>query len=465
MSVPIDRMAPADRKLGYMPAPSLHPTPFSVIRRGLAGFFGFLFSFETLFGLFLYSNNLKPFLPRLPFDETVAFMVASVPLAARILWRNGLRREGLAVAATALLFLGWLTLSMLWSPGRTLAIRSIAFNLTFNLYCLVVGAFVLTTDRQRIYRFLAFLLIVGLILSIDGLWIYVEHGTFRFYRPFEGTRAYLTWTYPVASASSFALVLALTSPLGSFRQILGTVLSLVFGIFLLVASARGPMLCFALSLLVPLLIATPRIGRGSLHVPRLQIAAFLLLLVAAAYVAYLLSTGTVTATLQRYFDLLGYLRYGGIGVRFERLNYWSNALSFWSSSPLIGTGIGSFSSLYLQGREIPGTHPHNIALEILSETGLVGLSLFLLFLWSAVRNVRMFRLREDPLYLCIVMLFVSLVIVRAMLSDDLAYQWELFLAIGLLTLSPASSSTEIERSVAAGSVDDRTGPTSRSPRF
>lgn len=450
MNATVDRLPRADRSLPRaarpLPGP---PGPFLAMRRGLAALLGALLSFEALFAFFLYSNNLKPFLPRLPFDETVALMIASVPLAAWILWRNGLRRQGLVVVATALLFLGWLALSMLWSPGRALALRAVAFNLTFNLYCLVVGALVLTLDRRRIERFFVFLLVVALILSINGLWIYFEAGTFRFYRPFQGTRAYLTWTYPVASASPFALVLALTSPLGSLRQIAGIVLSLIFGVFLLVASARGPMLFFVLALLVPLLVVTPRIGRGSLHVPRLQLIAVVLVLVAGSYLAYIMSTGRVTATIQRFFDLLGYIQYGGTGVRFERLSYWSNALTFWSKSPLIGNGIGSFSSLYLGGREVPGTHPHNIILEILSETGLIGFALLLLFLWSAARHASFARVRDDPLYLCIWMFFVSLLVVRSMLSDDLAYQWELFLAIGLLTLAPAPPRPPAEAAPAA----------------
>lgn len=454
MSIRFDRAAPPERKLTRAPSPALRVGRLVAFGHGLGGLGRVLFSFEALFALFLYSNNLKPFLPKLPFDETVVLMTASAPIASAILWRNGLRREGLLVVATALLFFGWLALSMLWSTGRAHPLRAVSFNLTFNLYCLIVGALVLTTDRRRVERFFVFLLGIGLLFSVKGLAIYLEHGTFRFHREFEGTRAYLSWTYPVASASPFALVLALTSPFGSFRQLLGIATSSIFGAFLLVASARGPMLCFVLSLLVPLLIVTPRIGRGSLHVSRLQIAAFLLVVLAGTYLAYLLSTGQVTATVQRFFDLLGYLRYGGTGVRFERLSYWSEALGNWSSSPLIGTGIGSFSSLYLQGREIAGTHPHNIVLEILSETGLIGFLLFLFFIWSAARNLRIARLHEDPLYLSIVMLFASLLLVRAMLSDDLAYQWELFLAIGLSTLSPAGSAEGSSRPAAFTPVRD-----------
>lgn len=408
--------------------------------RGLGTLLGTVLSFEALFALFLYSNNIKPFLPRLPFDETVALMVASAPLAGLIIWRQGLRRDGLAVVAAGLLFFGWLASTMLWSPGRSLALRAVAFNLTFNLYCLVVGALVLATDRRRIHRFLLFLVVVGLILAGNGLWIYLEHGTFRYYRPFMFTRYYLTWTYPVVSASAVALVLALASPAGGARQLAGLALVVVYGAFLLVGGARGPLLGLVVCLLVPLLVVAPRIERGALLVPKVQILALLLAIGAGAYVAYLLATGQMTATLSRFFSLLNYLQSQGTALRHERLSYWSSALIFWSQAPLLGNGIGSFSSLYVSGGgEIAGTHPHNIVLEILAEAGLVGFALLLLLLLTAVRGARPARLREDPLYLCIWMLFASLLLVRAMLSDDLAYQWELFLAIGLLSLSPPAT--------------------------
>ena len=428
------------RRRPARPLPEPRPGLLHAAGRGLGRLLGTLLSFEALFALFLYSNNVKPFLPRLPFDETVALMAASAPLAAWILWRRGLRREGVVVVAAGLLFFGWLATTMLWSPGRTLALRAVAFNLTFNLYCLIVGALVLAGDRARIRRFLLFLVVVGLVLAGNGLWIYVEHGTFRYYRPFMFTRYYLTWTYPVVSASAVALVLALTAPAGSARQLLGLALTFVFGAFLLVGGARGPLLGLVVCLLVPLLVVAPRVERGRFLVPKIQILAFLLVTGAGAYVAYLLATGQMTATLSRFYSLLNYLQSQGTALRHERLSYWSSALTFWSQAPLLGNGIGSFSSLYVPGGgEVAGTHPHNILLEILAETGLVGLALFVLLLLVAAQGVRRARLREDPLYLCVWMLFASLLLIRAMLSDDLAYQWELFLAIGLLSLAPPAA--------------------------
>ncbi len=441
----VETELPAGRPARHRPArplPEPRPGLLQAAGRGLGRLLGTLLSFEALFALFLYSNNVKPFLPHLPFDETVALMAASAPLAAWILWRKGLRREGVVVVAAGLLFFGWLATTMLWSPGRTLALRAVAFNLTFNLYCLIVGALVLAGDRARIRRFLLFLVVVGLVLAGNGLWIYVEHGTFRYYRPFMFTRYYLTWTYPVVSASAVALVLALTAPAGSARQLLGLALTFVFGAFLLVGGARGPLLGLVVCLVVPLLVVAPRAERGALLVPRIQILAFLLVTAAGAYVAYLLATGQMTATLSRFLSLLSYLQHQGTALRHERLSYWSSALTFWSQAPLLGNGIGSFSSLYVPGGgEVAGTHPHNILLEILAETGLVGLALFVLLLLVAAQGVRPARLREDPLYLCVWMLFASLLLIRAMLSDDLAYQWELFLAIGLLSLAPPAADT------------------------
>jgi len=416
-----------------LPAAALPHPVFPALKR----MFGALFSFEALFALFLYSNNIKPFLPPLPVDETVLFCAASLPCAGFLLWRRGLPARGLPATAIGLLLFGWLALSMLWSPARSLAARAVAYNLTFNLYCLLAGALVLATDRVRVRRFLVFVLLVAIFLSVHGFWIYLQHGTFRFYSGFKGIQAYLTWTFPVSTASAIPLTLALTAPLGTLRQIVSLALALFFGAFLLVASARGPMLAYLFSFLLPLLIHLPRVGRGSLHIPTFYLILFLfasslLLLLLLGFLA----SGDLPPTVQRFIDLLGYISAGGVAVRFDRLSYWYHSVQFWSRSPLFGIGIGGFSHFYAFGQEIVGTHPHNILLELLAETGLVGVGLFLTLLRTSLRDFTVRRLREDRLYLCIFMMFAGLFVVRAMTSTDLANQWELFLTIGLLTLPP-----------------------------
>ncbi|MCL6606492.1 MAG: O-antigen ligase family protein [Geminicoccaceae bacterium] len=418
-----------------MPAAALPHPVFRTLKR----LFGALFSFEALFALFLYSNNIKPFLPSLPVDETILFGAASLPFAGFLLWRRGLPARGLPATAIGLLLFGWLALSMLWSPAQFLAARAVAYNLTFNLYCLLAGALVLAADRLRVRRFLVFVLLVALFLSVHGFWIYLQYGTFRFYSGFEGIQAYLLWTFPVSTASAIPLTLALTAPLGTLRQIVSLALALFFGAFLLVASARGPMLAYLFSFFFPLLIHPPRVGHGSLQIPAFYV--FLLFLTSSLLLLLLgfLASGDVPPTVERFIDLLGYIRAGGVAVRFDRLSYWYHAIQFWSRSPLFGIGIGGFSYLYAFGREIPGTHPHNVVLELLAETGLVGAFLFFTLLRVSLRDFSIRRLHHDRLYLCIFLMFVGLLVVRAMTSTDLANQWELFLTIGLLTLPPAPS--------------------------
>ncbi|MEJ5231638.1 MAG: O-antigen ligase family protein [Geminicoccaceae bacterium] len=332
---------------------------------------------------------------------------------------------------------------MLWSPGRVLALRSVAYNLTFNVFCLCVGALLLAADRHRTARFFVCVLAVGTFLSIHGLWIYSEYGTFRFYRGFDGIAAYLLWGFPVATASAISLGFAFAAPPGTARQLIGTILSILFAIFLFISSARAPMLSYAVCLAVPIFLVAPRIVGGRLLVPRTQIVAGLGALALIGYVSYSIYVGSVPDTIKRFFDLWAYIEYGGTAVRFQRLSYWLSALEYWSRSPWIGTGIGSFSSLYLGGLEIAGTQPHNILLEIVTELGLVGLVLFGFVLWMALRRVEIERLKQDPLFLSSFLMFVGLFGVRAMTSTDLAFQWELFVSLGLLTA--ASSSREADR--------------------
>lgn len=401
-----------------------------------------LLSFEGLFVLFLYSNTLKYFLPKLPIDETAVLLAVCVLFFVFLISRRGVPRPGLQLVVVSLAFFGWLALSMLWSPGRVLAIRAVAYNLTFNISCLCIGALLLAADRRRIDRFFTCVLVTGVFLSIHGLWIYAQYGTFRFYRGFEGVSAYLLWGFPVATASAISLGYAFASPSRSIRQVVGILLSLLFAIFLLIASGRAPLLSYAVCAAFPILIAMPRIVRSRLFVSRIQILAAVGVLSLGGYIAFTIYSGNIPYTVQRFFDLLGYMEYGGTSVRFQRLSYWFNALEYWSRAPLIGNGIASFSSLYLGGYEVAGTQPHNILLEIASELGLVGLTLFAVTLWVALRAIDLERLKQDPLFLASFLMFVGLFGVRAMTSSDLAYQWELFVSLGLLTAAPNARPSE-----------------------
>jgi O-antigen ligase len=81
----------------------------------------------------------------------------------------------------------------------------------------------------------------------------------------------------------------------------------------------------------------------------------------------------------------------------ERLAHWIAALRMWDQAPWLGVGAGNYATIYPDVRlplwEDPLGHAHNIYLNVLAETGLIGISAYLLmwtlivgWLWRAVRR-------------------------------------------------------------------------------
>jgi len=80
----------------------------------------------------------------------------------------------------------------------------------------------------------------------------------------------------------------------------------------------------------------------------------------------------------------------GSGFFSSRSEIWLSALRIWTNSPWVGIGIGRFGIAYLDsGMSIPPndwpTHAHNILINTLSETGILGAIVLLLFLFALGR--------------------------------------------------------------------------------
>ncbi|MBX3000432.1 MAG: O-antigen ligase family protein [Caldilineaceae bacterium] len=71
----------------------------------------------------------------------------------------------------------------------------------------------------------------------------------------------------------------------------------------------------------------------------------------------------------------------------ERLAHWLAALRMWDQAPWLGVGAGNYAAVYPEVRlplwKDPLGHAHNIYLNILAETGLIGLSAYLL-MWILI---------------------------------------------------------------------------------
>jgi len=84
-----------------------------------------------------------------------------------------------------------------------------------------------------------------------------------------------------------------------------------------------------------------------------------------------------------------------------RFVYWSNVTSIIKDFPLLGTGLGTFASVYPVYEETPSpghlSHAHNDFLEYFSELGVVGMALLLGgILFLAVNSFIIWRVRRHP---------------------------------------------------------------------
>jgi O-antigen ligase len=164
-----------------------------------------------------------------------------------------------------------------------------------------------------------------------------------------------------------------------------------------------------------------------------------LLVMVVTAVGLAIAAGHRVDTVGRFMRLLNQAENTDLVMGANRFSYFAAALQFFFQSPLVGHGVRSFSLLF-KNFEDPGAHAHNLVLEILSDTGLIGLFLFFLLFFVALRPITFHRLRTDPLLLCVAMLFVGRLIV-AMVGNELSYQQPLFLFLGLLALKKAPSDT------------------------
>jgi uncharacterized membrane protein len=88
------------------------------------------------------------------------------------------------------------------------------------------------------------------------------------------------------------------------------------------------------------------------------------------------------------------------GLGSNRYDFWSVAFDEFKESPITGVGSENFAQDYVRERDSDEepTHPHNLPLRILAQTGMVGAALFIGFVVAALTGVGRTRLRSsDPL--------------------------------------------------------------------
>ena len=410
------------------------PRPFGLVRR-VQWLVYHLFSLETLLVMFVYGAHLKIIIPSPPLPETVFYGMLSMAVGLWIALRQGIYLRGVPIVAAGLAFSAWMVLSYGWSPPSVVAQERLIFVLGINIWAVFVAACIVAGSRERVLRFLLLLVLVSVVLTVIGTYIHFVHGEFRTYEGPDGDwpeRTYLTWGNIIGTGTAISLGILIHTRFASAKQLLAAAICTTCVLFLLVGGSRGPLLSVMLGVVVALLINMPQFGDRRIEVSQAQLLGFLTIILIAGYIVYVLSIGEVPWTVQRFLRLFDQANDPLLRQGANRFDYYAGAYRAWLEAPFFGKGLGGFAVVFC-GWDAPGCFPHNVLLQALSDFGLIGFALYLVFLFAALCHCRPAQLRNDPLRLALFMAFIT-VAVYGLVNVDLPTYHRLFFFLGLLAL-------------------------------
>jgi O-antigen ligase len=308
--------------------------------------------------------------------EGLFIVTALVAVGRLVATGEGIRRPHPAHVAF-LAFIGWAGLGMVFAEDTFTVQKILAFWLVFAVISMLVAS---VSPRQVEYVLLSIALtggIVGVIAISSG-----GPQELQAAGQIASGRAQGTFAHP--NVFAFYLILSLAPSIAlagrgpQWRRLLmlGCAGAILAG--LLLTLARGGIIGGAVSLLV--LLAWAPFRR----------VAFALLIVLAVFAAFnfnsLQNAQEVKIVSQRLSTLSSQQ-----GVRENpRVRIWSKTFPMISNHPWFGVGEGNYpiwSPRYglLDIGGLHYDHAHDLLLTIAAETGLIGLALFIAFMWGVVR--------------------------------------------------------------------------------
>lgn len=323
--------------------------------------------------------------------------IAVAKLASRLLvatalgllflfWPDPERRRRIVLAMAPLIaFVIWATLSTLWSP-----LRSVSLGQAFSLFTLTLlaGAIGLTWDRnERISGLLAnlswalLLLNIGLLLA--HLYDPLLSGLHRETEQIVGGRGLIHPTSAGASASLGLVVLLVCVLQWGWRwaRVLFLPGLLVHGTVLLLAASRASIACTVIVSVLAIFV----LSRGY----TVALLVLLVSLLGAGYLALDPDLAVVAATSDSTATFLARGQsVQSIQAVSGRAELWEAVWNEFARSPLVGHGYFVTSragSLDLWNGPANYT-AHNVFLQVLVSTGLVGA---MLLCWGLVRPTRL----------------------------------------------------------------------------
>lgn len=210
---------------------------------------------------------------------------------------------------------------------------------------------------------------------------------------------------------------------------------IIMGVF--ISWSRGAWLAFGVSMLVIVLTLPRRLWQGMLLISVIG------LIIGAAWSAGRLPASIVDRLSSATQELFVLSDVRAVDITpdnyaiVERLSHWQAAINMAQHHPWLGVGMGNYQVAYEQYRLInwhePLGHAHNYYLNVFAEAGIIGLMLYLVFLFSILRFSWHLRTHPDTLKraIGIGLLGTWTYLIVHSLTDNL-YVNNLFIHIGIM---------------------------------
>lgn len=387
-----------------------------------------VFSGEFAYIIFLIGAVFKESLPFKFIDLTIAFLLISVAIyLTRIFKKPTINKKQLLAIAWYCVVIVLFLLSFTFSDSLVYGLDKLLRFMVITGWSFI-GAILIIKDRDSLKRFVDGFILITLVGSVVIL-INTNNRTASGFIGLGGDN-YLGSARMLGMGAVMILPYYLYGNLTKSKSRLILLSLLITLIALASTGARMPFIS-AMFLLIFMLLQTVRIDRKSLLIRR-GTGKLLILFTLISIGLYLFKDAPVFQTTLNRLSFLLTDSTGGSSAS-ERIRLTQSAIQLFKENPLFGVGLGGFGINYL-GYD-GSAYPHNIFLEFLVETGIVGFVLFLsVIIIAFVKVFKSFR-TTDYLTASVSSTLIYMFI-NAMVSGDFNGNRTFFAFLGLALMLP-----------------------------
>jgi O-antigen ligase len=384
---------------------------------------------EILFALYMsvgsFKTSLLPLQERLAGDFTVALAILVIAgIIIKVLRRRDRVRLHWLILSVYLLLVGWMCLSMIWSPAQGPGWEKSARFATLTLLAFAAPMLLLDT-WSRLERFLWVLFLAGMLFTVEALRSLYLGGELRRVMTVFGAD-YLTLGRTCGLAAGLGTYFLVGHGVKWWWRLMLLVCvgAAIFVLFL--SASRGPIVAWLLAFVPPVLLSRRR-GRKSLLILGIMLIGVILL--GVGWALGLLPYGW-TWRFEVVFAAL--LLAAPWAISFvPRIHIWQVGLHIFFQHPIFGAGVQAYRTSVPGGEVV---YPHNLFLEAGAELGIVGL---MLTLWLVImplvrwRQCSMIRLPSRYRFLFDTVLWVyAFFFIEVMKSGDFNSNRTFWMSVG-----------------------------------